>query len=98
LARQRPDGAPATHRFDNAFMVLEAVRGSIGLGLLPVWLGEHDALLARVSEILPDLLHQTSDHMNADLRHEPRLRSVADAIGTLFRRERPNLTGGSINT
>jgi DNA-binding transcriptional LysR family regulator len=96
LARQRPDGAPVKHRFDNAFMVLEAVRGGIGLGLLPVWLGEHDALLVRVSEVLPDLLHQTGYQMNADLRHEPRLHAVADAITSLFRRERPNLTGETI--
>ena len=96
LAHQRPDGAPATHRFDNAFMVLEAVRGGIGLGLLPVWLGEHDPLLMRVSEVLPDILHQTSYLMNAELRHEPRLRAVANAIAALFRRERPHVAGETI--
>jgi DNA-binding transcriptional LysR family regulator len=98
LARRRPDGAPATHRFDNAFMVLEAVRAGVGLGLLPVWLGESDASLARVSGVLPDLIHQTSYQMNADLRHEPRLRAVADAVGALFRREHPNLTGATIHS
>jgi DNA-binding transcriptional LysR family regulator len=96
LARRRPDGAPATHRFDNAFMVLEAVRAGVGLGLLPVWLGESDATLVRVSEVLPDLVHQTSQLMNADLRNEPRLREVADAVSALFRRERASLTGETI--
>jgi DNA-binding transcriptional LysR family regulator len=74
-------------------MLLEAVRGGVGLGLLPVWLGEHDRQLVRVSEILPDLLHHTGYLMNAELRHEPRLRAVADAIALLFRRERANMTG-----
>jgi molybdate transport repressor ModE-like protein len=96
LARRRPNGALPIHRFDNAFMVLEAVRSGLGLGLLPVWLGESDASLARVSEVLPDLIHQTSHQMNADLRHEPRLRAVADAVAALFRRERPNLLGETI--
>ena len=77
-------------------MVLEAVRAGVGLGLLPVWLGESDATLVRVSEVLPDLVHQTSQLMNADLRNEPRLREVADAVGTLFRRERASLTGETI--
>jgi DNA-binding transcriptional LysR family regulator len=96
LARRRPDGAPTTHRFDNAFMVLEAVRSGVGLGLLPVWLGETDPSLTRVSAVLPDLIHQTSHLMNAELRHEPRLRAVADAVGALFRRERPHLMGEMI--
>jgi molybdate transport repressor ModE-like protein len=96
LARRWPEGAPSTHRFDNAFMVLEAVRAGVGLGVLPVWLGENDAMLTRVSAVLPDLVHQTSHQMNADLRHEPRLRAVADAVGALFRRERPNLMGETI--
>jgi DNA-binding transcriptional LysR family regulator len=96
LARRRPDGARHTHRFDNAFMVLEAVRAGVGLGLLPVWLGESDVLLTRVSGVLPDLVHQTSYLMNAELRQEPRLRAVADAVSALFRRERPNLIGETI--
>jgi DNA-binding transcriptional LysR family regulator len=95
LALRRPIGPPA-HRFDNAFMVLEAVRAGIGLGLLPVWLGAHDSSLVRVSEVLLDLIHPTSYLMNADLRHEPRLRAVVDAIAALFRRERRNLLGEAI--
>jgi DNA-binding transcriptional LysR family regulator len=98
LARRRPDGAPSTHRFDNAFMVLEAVRSGVGLGLLPVWLAESDTTLVRVSEVLPDLVHQTSHQMNADLRNEPRLRAVADAVSALFRRERPSLLGETIGS
>jgi DNA-binding transcriptional LysR family regulator len=98
LAHRRLDAARPTHRFDNAFMVLEAVRGDAGPGLLPVWLGEGDALLVRVSAVLPDLIHQTSHQINADLRHEPRLRAVADAVGALVRRERPNLAGEMIRT
>jgi DNA-binding transcriptional LysR family regulator len=96
LERRRADGTPSTHRFDNAFMVLEAVRGGVGLGLLPIWLGESDGLLARVSDVLPDLIHQTSHLMNAELRNEPRLRAVAEAVGALFRRERPSLLGETI--
>ncbi len=88
MARNLPDGARPVYRFDNAFMILEAVRGGAGLGLLPVWLAEHDAALPRVSEVLPDLDHQTNLLVNADLRHEPRVRAVSDAIGALFRRER----------
>ena len=95
LARRRPIDPPAD-RFDNAFMVLEAVRAGVGLGLLPVWLGERDPSLVRVSEVLPDLIRPTSHLMNADLRHEPRLRAVADAIGALFRRERRDLLGEAI--
>jgi len=49
-----------------------------------------------VSEVLPDLIRPTSHLMNADLRHEPRLRAVADAIGALFRRERRDLLGEAI--
>ncbi len=96
LSRRQRGAAPLTHRFNTAFMVLEAVRGGVGLGLLPVWLGENDPVLQRVSAILPDLVHQTSHLMNADLRHEPRLRAVADAVAALFRRERPNLLGETI--
>jgi molybdate transport repressor ModE-like protein len=95
LALQRQARPPA-HRFDNAFMVLEAIRVGVGLGLLPVWLGERDPSLVRVSEVLPDLIRPTCHLMNADLRHEPRVRAVADAIYALFRRERHVLTGEAI--
>jgi molybdate transport repressor ModE-like protein len=98
LARQFPAGTPPAHRFDNTFLVLEAVRAGIGLGLLPVWLGEHDPLLVRVSEALPDLVHTTSYLMNADLRHEPRLRAVTDAVSALFKRQRHDLVGEGINS
>jgi molybdate transport repressor ModE-like protein len=97
LASRRPIGPPS-YRFDNAFMVLEAVRSGIGLGLLPVWLGERDRSLIRVSEVLPDLIHATSYLLNADLRHEPRLRAVADAIAALFRRQRRELLGEEIGS
>ncbi len=96
LARHRPDGVPPTHRFDNAFMVLEAVRHGSGLGLLPVWLGESDASLVRVSPVLRDLVHTTNYLMNADLRDEPRVRAVADAVHALFRRERSRLAGEAV--
>jgi hypothetical protein len=37
-----------------------------------------------------------SQLMNAEMRHEPRLRAVADAIGVLFRRERRDLMGEAV--
>ncbi|WP_428534584.1 LysR family transcriptional regulator [Rhodopila sp.] len=96
LTRRGLDAVPAAHRFDSGFMILEAVRDGVGLGLLPVWLGEPDPSLRRVSGVLPDLTHETGYLMNAELRHEPRLRAVAEEISALFRRERASLLGAAI--
>jgi DNA-binding transcriptional LysR family regulator len=93
LSRRGLTGAPSAHRFDTAFLVLEAVRSGVGLGLLPVWLGDSDPTLMRASDVLSDLTHQTVCLINADLRHEPRLQAVMQAITSLFRQERATLAG-----
>ena len=96
LTRRGLDDVPRAHRFDSGFMILAAVRDGVGMGLLPVWLGEPDPSLRRVSGVLPDLTHETGYLMNVELRQEPRLRAVAEEISALFRRERASLSGAAI--
>jgi DNA-binding transcriptional LysR family regulator len=93
LARRGQDSTPSAHRFDTAFLVLEAIRSGVGTGLLPVWLGDSDPTLVRVSNVLPDLTHQTHALINADLRHEARLQALLQAITLLFRQQRTTLGG-----
>lgn len=91
--RHGHDTAGKVYRFDNAFLLLEAIRGGAGRGLLPVWLGDHDPLLVRLSDPLPDIVHPILHTINGELRHEPQVRAVSEALARLFRAERLTLLG-----
>jgi len=92
-ARNGHDAVGKVHRFDNGFLLLEAIRRGAGRGLLPVWLGDHDPLLVRLSDPLPDVVHPILHTINGELRHEPQVRAVSEALVRLFRTERLALLG-----
>ena len=92
-ARHCHDTAGKIYRFDNAFLLLEAIRHGAGRGLLPVWLGDHDTSLVRLSDPLPEIVHPILHTINGELRHEPQVRAVSEALVRLFRTERVTLLG-----
>jgi molybdate transport repressor ModE-like protein len=91
LARQEKQAE--VYRFDNGFLLLEAIRRGVGRGLLPVWLGDHDPLLVRLSDPLPDVIHPILHAINGEMRREPQVRAVTEALVRLFRIERRALLG-----
>jgi molybdate transport repressor ModE-like protein len=93
LARHCQDKLEDVYQFDNGFLLLEAIRRGVGRGLLPVWLGDHDPLLVRLSDPLPDVIHPILHTINGELRHEPQVRAVTEALVRLFRTERRTLLG-----
>jgi molybdate transport repressor ModE-like protein len=92
-ARHGHDTAGKVYQFDNAFLLLEAIRRGVGRGLLPVWLGDHDPLLVRLSDPLPEIVHPILHAINGELRHEPQVRAVSEALVRLFRTEQSTLLG-----
>ncbi|HET6608020.1 MAG TPA: LysR family transcriptional regulator, partial [Rhodopila sp.] len=93
LARNCDDRTRDVYQFDNGFLLLEAIRCGVGRGLLPVWLGDRDPLLVRLSDPLPDVIHPILHTINDELRHEPQVRAVTEALVRLFRAERVTLLG-----
>jgi molybdate transport repressor ModE-like protein len=91
--RHCDDTSGKVYQFDNAFLLLEAMRRGVGRGLLPVWLGDNDPLLVRLSDPLPDIVHPIFHSINGELRHEPQVRAVGEALARLFRTERLTLLG-----
>jgi molybdate transport repressor ModE-like protein len=98
LADHCDDAAGEVRRFDNGFLLLEAIRCGVGRGLLPVWLGDRDPVLVRLSDPIPEISHPIVHTINGELRHEPQVRAVTEALVELFRTERRALLGGTQST
>ena len=73
----------------------QAARAKLGAAFLPCWLGDADAELRRVTDVPADLTEDVFLVMHARARKRREVAKVADALGTLFRREAKRLAGTS---
>ncbi|WP_394822464.1 LysR family transcriptional regulator [Pendulispora albinea] len=85
--------APATYRFTNAVAILEGVRASVGLALLPCWIADSEPNLIRLSPPLDDPTHPTFALFAADRRRDPILRAAVDGLARVYRAEAGALRG-----
>ena len=84
---ERMDASPAL-RCTQAINILDGIRASAGLGILPCFAGDTDPDLMRLSPIIH---HDKNDLwlvIHEDLRRAPAVRAVADRIVELIRKYR----------
>lgn len=89
----RNAGGRVVLRAPHIAMRLEAIRAGVGLGLLPCYAGDADALLERAGAPVPEL---TADYwviVHRDLRRAACVRAVIDWIRGIFEQQREALTG-----
>ncbi len=79
------DGTEPEQRCGNALLILEATRAGSGLALLPLWLGDADAGLRRVSSHLPALDREIWWLTHPDLQENTGFRALTDAVAALLR-------------
>ncbi len=68
-----------------------------GLCLLPVFMGDSNRELVRLTEPLAELTNVEHIIVHRDLRREPAVRQAMDAIAEVFRHMGPQLRGSSLN-
>lgn len=68
-----------------------------GLCLLPVFMGDGNRELVRLTEPLAELTNVEHIIVHRDLRREPAVRQAMDAIAEVFRHMAPQLRGTSLN-
>lgn len=88
------DRKPAV-RTNNGVVLANAVRGGIGVGVLPCFIGDADPALVRLSPIIQEAATEEWLLVHADLRHVPRVRIVMDALIQLFRDHRAEIEGAA---
>lgn len=66
-----------------------------GLALLPIFMGDSNPELVRLSDPLPDLTNVEHIIVHRDLRREPAVRNAMDAIAQVYHLMAPRLTGRS---
>jgi DNA-binding transcriptional LysR family regulator len=64
-----------------------------GLCLLPVFMGDSNRDLVRLTEPLPELTNVEHIIVHRDLRREPAVRKAMDAIAEVFHQMGPQLRG-----
>ena len=83
------------HSWTNAASLLpRLIAAGAGRGVLPTFLGDSDATLAREGTVLAELGHCLWIVCNDDDRHRPEIRLVIDRLAALFRREEARFSGG----
>ncbi len=73
--------------------VLDAALAGAGLSVLPCFVGDREAGLARASEPIPELEHEQWLVSHDDDRHSPPIRRVADRLFRLFATNRKLFAG-----
>jgi DNA-binding transcriptional LysR family regulator len=81
------------YRANSLLAILGAARAGVALALLPCFLGDADASLARLHDPIAELDTPLWVLIHRDLRDVPRIRTVADALADGLRRRGPNLAG-----
>lgn len=75
-------------RCTQAVNILDGIKGRVGLGVIPCFVGDQEADLVRVSAPLADDRSQLWLVIHEDLRQAPRVRAVVDRVVDLFDRHR----------
>jgi DNA-binding transcriptional LysR family regulator len=71
----------------------QAARAKLGAAFLPCWLGDSDPELRRITEVPNNLTEDVFLVLHARGRRRREVAKVAEALGTLFRREAKRLSG-----
>ncbi|ASP32724.1 LysR family transcriptional regulator [Labrenzia sp. VG12] len=73
--------------------LMNMAQAGVGLALLPVFMGDQNPALVRLTEPLPELTNAEHIIVHRDLRREPAVRTAMDAIATIYRSMAPLLQG-----
>ena len=89
----RNSGGRVVLRASTLAMRVEAIRGGVGIGLLPCYAGDCDPLLERVTGPVPELAADYWVIVHRDLRRAACVRAVIEWIRSIFERHRDALAG-----
>ncbi|WP_422376288.1 LysR family transcriptional regulator [Roseibium sp.] len=73
--------------------LMNMTQAGVGLALLPVFMGDQNPALVRLTEPLPELTNAEHIIVHRDLRREPAVRTAMDAIATIYHSMAPLLQG-----
>jgi DNA-binding transcriptional LysR family regulator len=85
--------APPKLRSNTMTTLMNMTQTGAGLALLPVFMGDSNPGLVRLTEPLPDLTNIEHIIVHRDLRREPAVRRAMDAIAEVYRVMGPRLSG-----
>ena len=77
--------------------LMNMTQSGAGLSLLPVFMGDQNPHLVRLSDPLPELTNAEHIIVHRDLRREPAVRTAMDAIARIYRSMAPLLTGQALS-
>ncbi len=80
-------------RFNSMTAIEDALAADLGLALLPLFMGDRDGRLLRVSEPIEALVADDNLIVHRDLLREPAVRRTVDALTLLYKRAGPSLSG-----
>jgi DNA-binding transcriptional LysR family regulator len=78
-------------RCNHSATIYDALLGSAGLAIIPCYAGAEDSSLVRLTPPLDLPSHGLWLVVHEDLRHQPRVRLVADNVAALFERHEKEL-------
>ncbi len=81
-------------RFNSMTAIEDALAADFGLALLPLFMGDQDPRLLRVSNPIEALVADDNLIVHRDLLREPAVRRTIDALTLLYKRARQRLSGG----
>jgi len=84
-------------RTNKLTIALELAASGAGLALLPVFLAETDQRLVRLTDPIAELTGTDNLIVHRDLKREPAVRHVMDAIIGIYKKAAPELTGAAFN-
>ena len=80
-------------RVNSVLSMAEAIAAGGGAGLLPCFVGDHRANLARIGEPIPEIDVDLWILTHPDLRHSARVRAFMDVVGADLVKSRKALEG-----
>jgi DNA-binding transcriptional LysR family regulator len=92
----RESGGTIALRASNMTMQLAAIRAGAGMGILPCFVGDDDALLERATPPVPEIAAEYWVIVHRDLRRAACVRAVIDWVRNLFDEQRDALAGAAV--
>ncbi|EAV45077.1 transcriptional regulator, LysR family protein [Stappia aggregata IAM 12614] len=86
-----------TLRSNTMTTLMNMTASGAGLCLLPVFMGDNNRDLVRLTEPLPELTNVEHIIVHRDLRREPAVRKAMDAIAEVFHQMGPQLRGAQLD-